>query len=166
MLVQMARWLVFSSLGMDGARRELETDAHGLLVRDVERHSKPPSEPREQRTEMETNIEQQLGGLSRAATCDILFEGWCDKESKWLGRWRPRWLILFRDQHSRLPALCTFKEPRQSIASGHGLSPPRLLMFDIIDALKDELLVADVRCPGVTLRGVMTFYIIENHRCA
>ena len=30
--------------------------------------------------------------LSRA-----VHEGWADKESKYLGRWRPRWLVLFRD---------------------------------------------------------------------
>ena len=59
-------------------------------------------------------LEQQLGGTSRTEVSDILHEGWVDKESKWLGRWRPRWLVLFRDRHSRLPVLCTFKEARHA----------------------------------------------------
>ena len=42
----------------------------------------------------------------------ILHEGWVDKESKYLGRWRPRWLVLFRDRASHLPVLCTFKDAR------------------------------------------------------
>ena len=57
-------------------------------------------------------VEAQLGGPSRRETAMILHEGWVDKESKYLGRWRPRWLVLFRDRASHLPVLCTFKHAR------------------------------------------------------
>lgn len=57
-------------------------------------------------------LEAQLGGPGRRDTAMILYEGWAEKESRYLGRWRSRWLVLFKDQHSRLPALCTFKEAR------------------------------------------------------
>ena len=57
-------------------------------------------------------IEQQLGGLNRQETAEILHEGWAQKESRHLGLWRPRWLVLFRDRRSQLPVLCTFKSCR------------------------------------------------------
>ena len=59
-----------------------------------------------------TYLEAQLGGPGRRETAMILHEGWADKESRYLGRWRPRWLVLFRDNQSQLPALCTFKQAR------------------------------------------------------
>ena len=57
-------------------------------------------------------LEAQLGGSSRRETAVILHEGLAEKESKYLGRWRPRWLVLFRDHTTQLPALCTFKTCR------------------------------------------------------
>lgn len=57
-------------------------------------------------------VETQLGGLNRQETAEILHEGWAQKESRHLGLWRPRWLVLFRDRRSQLPVLCTFKRSR------------------------------------------------------
>ena len=68
------------------------------------------------------SVAEQLGGPSRSETAMILHEGWVDKESKYLGRWRPRWLVLFRDRASHLPVLCTFKEARHE---WHPLATPR-----------------------------------------
>ena len=57
-------------------------------------------------------IEAQLGGPGRIETAQILHEGWVDKLSRHLGRWRRRWNILFVDRHSGYPALCSFKHER------------------------------------------------------
>ena len=59
-----------------------------------------------------SGVEQQLGGFNRQETAEILHEGWAQKESRHLGLWRPRWLVLFRDRRSQLPVLCTFKHAR------------------------------------------------------
>ena len=59
-----------------------------------------------------SGVEQQLGGINRQETAEILHEGWAQKESRHLGLWRPRWLVLFRDRRSQLPVLCTFKHAR------------------------------------------------------
>ena len=53
----------------------------------------------------------------RTATADIIYEGWVHKESKHLGAWRRRWLVLFRDQRSQLPVLCSFKASRTEWAA-------------------------------------------------
>ena len=59
------------------------------------------------------------------------------------------------------------KGPRQSRARRYGLSQPRHFMFDVIDDLMDELLVAELsRHPGFTLRDAIALYNIENRRCA
>lgn len=44
----------------------------------------------------------------------VIEEGWTDKESRHLGTWRKRWLVLFSDACNKLPCLCTFKEPRNA----------------------------------------------------
>jgi len=46
--------------------------------------------------------ESQLGG-ARRETAMILHEGWVEKESRYLGRWRPRWMVLFRDHRTNFP---------------------------------------------------------------
>eukprot|EP00966_Prymnesium_polylepis_P046781 1084279-Prymnesium_polylepis.1 len=43
-------------------------------------------------------------------------EGWVQKESKHLGEWRARWLILFRDRETNAPLLCSFKAARSDWA--------------------------------------------------
>ena len=81
-------------------------------------------------------------GEQSVSKSTVVEEGWADKESRHFGSWRRRWLVLFREESTQLPYMCTFKRPKNGLAASGGLVRPT-----------ERLLIVGATCMVVASRG-------------
>ena len=86
----------------------------------------------------------------------IILEGWLEKQSRYLGSWRKRWVVIYRDDKDKIQ-MCTFKEKEKY------QSPTEIITLDgNVELKKDSKKVNEFNVYSKSIQNLFCFKCAEE----